>query len=139
DISITDSILFDLDDHKLKSSGKAFLNKFVPLYSEVIFQTKATADEVSRIVIEGHSSSEGSFNRNMELSVLRANSVIAFINSMDFPNKSSFFNKVVISGRGPLESNQEIARAEDRKVKFRFQFKDDEFLGNFSEVHHVEK
>lgn len=139
DISITDSILFDLDDHKLKSSGKAFLHKFVPLYSEVIFQTKATADEVSRIVIEGHSSSEGSFNRNMELSVLRANSVIAFINSMDFPNKPSFFNKVVISGRGPLEAAQETAKAEDRKVKFRFQFKDDEFLGNFSEVHHVEK
>ncbi|EOD77333.1 putative periplasmic protein [Grimontia indica] len=139
DISITDSILFDLDDHTLKSSGKEFLNTFVPIYSDVIFQSQATADEVSRIVIEGHSSSEGSFNRNMELSVLRANSVIAFINSMEFTNKPRFFGKVVISGRGPLEATQDVAVASDRKVKFRFQFKDDEFLGNFSEVQEIEK
>lgn len=139
DISITDSILFDLDDHTLKTSGKAFLDTFIPIYSNVVFQSKATADEVSRIVIEGHSSSEGSFNRNMELSVLRANSVIAFINSMTFENKPQFFEKVVISGRGPLEANPVEAIPADRKVKFRFQFKDDEFLGNFSEVEQIEK
>lgn len=139
DISITDSILFDFNEHTLKSSGKEFLNKFIPIYSDVIFQSEATAEEVSRIVIEGHSSSEGSFNRNMELSVLRANSVIAFINSMAFENKPRFFEKVVISGRGQLEANQKEAVASDRKVKFRFQFKDDEFLGNFSEVQQIEK
>ncbi|PSV28036.1 MULTISPECIES: OmpA family protein [Photobacterium] len=139
DISITDSILFDLNDYTLKPSGKEFLNKFVPIYSDVIFQSKATSDEVSRIVIEGHSSSEGAFNRNMELSVMRANSVVAFINAMNFDNKSQFFNKVVISGRGPLEANQSKVVAADRKVKFRFQFKDDEFLGHFSEVQQVEK
>lgn len=139
DISITDSILFDLDDYRLKPTGKEFLNKFIPIYSDVVFQSKATADEVSRIVIEGHSSSEGSFNRNMELSVLRANSVTAFINSMRFENKHRFFDKVVISGRGPIEADPNVAQASDRKVKFRFQFKDDEFLGHFSEVEKVEK
>ncbi|CAM3140216.1 OmpA/MotB family protein [Vibrio neptunius] len=139
DISITDSILFDLNDHRLKPSGRAFLNTFIPIYAKVIFQSEATADEVSRIVIEGHSSSEGSFNRNMELSVLRANSVIAFVRSMTFDNQERFFDKVVISGRGSIEADQEQARASDRKVKFRFQFKDDEFLGNFSEVQPVEK
>ena len=139
DISITDSILFDLDDHRLKLSGESFLNTFIPIYSGVIFQANATADEVSRIVIEGHSSSEGSFNRNMELSVLRANSVIEFINSMKFQNKSRFFKKVVISGRGPLEADPDVVNSADRKVKFRFQFKDDEFLGNFSKVEQIEK
>ncbi|MGL5665287.1 MAG: OmpA family protein [Shewanella sp.] len=138
DISITDSILFDLDDYRLKSSGKEFLKKFIPIYSNVIFQSNDTADEVSRIVVEGHSSSEGSFSRNMELSVLRANSVIAFVNSMDFENKPRFFEKVVISGRGPIEADQKSAISSDRKVKFRFQFKDDEFLGKFTEVQKVE-
>ncbi|MCL1143215.1 OmpA/MotB family protein [Shewanella gaetbuli] len=139
DISITDSILFDLDDYKLKESGQKFLSTFIPIYSDVIFQSDATAQEVSRIVIEGHSSSEGAFNRNMELSVLRANSVITFINSMEFENKARFFDKVVISGRGPIEADPINVNASDRKVKFRFQFKDDEFLGHFSEVEKVEK
>ena len=138
DISITDSILFDLDDYKLKVSGQEFLEKFIPIYSDAIFQSQATADEVSRVVIEGHSSSEGAFDRNMELSVLRANSVIAFVNSMEFMNKQRFFEKAVISGRGPIEARQDVADAADRKVKFRFQFKDEEFLGNFSEVKKVE-
>ncbi|CAH6931361.1 OmpA family protein [Vibrio chagasii] len=138
DISITDSILFDLNEYQLKPSGETFLEKFIPVYSDVIFQSKATADEVSRIVVEGHSSSEGAFNRNMELSVLRANSVIAFVNSMQFENKEQFFDKVVISGRGPIEADKSSPQAADRKVKFRFQFKDDEFLGHFSEVKKVD-
>lgn len=44
----------------------------------------------------------------------------------------------MISGRGPIEANQEATDPADRKVKFRFQFKDDEFLGYFSEVKSVE-
>lgn len=139
DISITDSILFDLDDYRLKASGKEFLDKFIPIYSDVVFQSKETAEEVSRIAVEGHSSSEGAFNRNMELSVLRANSVIAYINSMAFQHKSRFFEKVIISGRGPIEASKDVANPADRKVKFRFQFKDEEFLGYFSEVERVEK
>ena len=138
DISILDSILFDRNEYRLKPSGKAFLDQFVPIYSDVIFQSKQTSDEVSRIVIEGHSSSEGSFDRNMELSVLRANSVAKYINSMDFAHKLPFFDKAMISGRGPIEANQEVTDPADRKVKFRFQFKDDEFLGYFSEVKSVE-
>ncbi|GEA51415.1 hypothetical protein VIN01S_22190 [Vibrio inusitatus NBRC 102082] len=134
DISITDSILFDRNDVELKTSGKAFLKTFIPVYSKVIFQTEDTANEVTRVVIEGHSSSEGAFERNMELSVLRANSVIAYINTLDFPNKHRFFEKVLISGRGPLEANQDYAVAADRKVKFRFQFKEQSFLGNFKGI-----
>ncbi|NOH63465.1 OmpA family protein [Vibrio sp. RE88] len=138
DISILDSILFDRNEYRLKPSGKAFLDQFIPIYSDVIFQSEQTSDEVSRIVIEGHSSSEGSFDRNMELSVLRANSVAKYINSMDFEHKLPFFDKAIISGRGPIEANQEATDPADRKVKFRFQFKDDEFLGYFSEVKSVE-
>lgn len=138
DISILDSILFDRNEYRLKPSGKAFLDQFVPIYSDVIFQSKQTSDEVSRIVIEGHSSSEGSFDRNMELSVLRAISVAKYINNMDFAHKLPFFDKAMISGRGPIEANQEATDPADRKVKFRFQFKDDEFLGYFSEVKSVE-
>lgn len=138
DISILDSILFDRNEYRLKPSGKEFLDQFVPIYSDVIFQSKQTSDEVSRIVIEGHSSSEGLFDRNMELSVLRANSVAKYINSMDFAHKLPFFDKAMISGRGPIEANQEATEPADRKVKFRFQFKDDEFLGYFSEVTSVE-
>ncbi len=138
DISILDSILFDQNDHRLKSSGQDFLSKFIPIYADVIFQSSQTSDEVSRIVIEGHSSSEGRFDRNMELSVLRANSVASFVNGMNFKHKQAFFEKALISGRGPIEANKTSPDPADRKVKFRFQFKDDQFLGYFSKVEQLE-
>lgn len=139
DISILDSVLFGRDDDELKQSGKDFLNRFVPLYGKVIFQSDEVAEEVVRIVIEGHTSREGRFNYNMKLSLLRANSVSEYIHSMKFVNKKAFFNKVLISGRGPIDANTTQIKAEDRSVKFRLQFKGQQFLSSLgNEVTRVE-
>lgn len=131
DISILDSVLFEKGDHNLKQSGKAFLNTFVPIYSGVVFQDKDIAEEVTRIVVEGHSSREGDFSYNMALSVKRANSVSHFIHGMEFEHKHDFFKKVLLAGRGSLDADQLSDNASDRKVMFRFQFKGQELLGSF--------
>lgn len=127
DISITNSVLFEQNDYRLKRDGEVFLDKFIPVYSEVVFQNKETAEEVVRIVVEGHSSSEGNFEHNMRLSVLRANSVFEYISLMEFPNKPDYLQKLLISGRGAIDSDQTMANEADRKVMFRFQFKGQEF------------
>ncbi|NDW20405.1 OmpA family protein [Alteromonas hispanica] len=127
DISITNSVLFEQNDYQLKRDGEVFLDKFIPVYSKVVFQNKETAEEVVRIVVEGHSSSEGNFEHNMRLSVLRANSVFEYISLMDFPNKPDYLQKLLISGRGAIDSDQTMANEADRKVMFRFQFKGQEF------------
>lgn len=127
DISITNSVLFQQNDYQLKPDGKEFLDKFIPVYSKVVFQNQATADEVMRIAVEGHSSSEGNFEHNMRLSVLRANSVFEYISLMDFANKEAYLKKLLISGRGAIDSDQTMANEADRKVMFRFQFKGQEF------------
>lgn len=127
DISILDSVLFEQNDYQLKDSGKSFLDTFIPIYGSVVFQSDETANEVVRIVVEGHSSIEGEFNHNMRLSVLRANSVSQYISMLDFDNKEAFFNKFLVSGRGSLDSNKLEVDEGDRKVMFRFQFKGQEF------------
>jgi len=132
DISILDSVLFEKNQYELKETGKQFLDTFIPIYSDVVFQSPEIAEEVVRIAIEGHSSIEGEFNHNMRLSVLRANSVSEHIGSMNFNKKALFFNKVLISGRGSLEASKQINQA-DRKVMFRFQFKGQEFIGSFGQ------
>lgn len=123
DISITDSVLFERNEFQLKETGKDFLNKFIPIYSDVIFTSPGAGDEVVRVVLEGHSSSEGDFNHNMRLSILRANSVFSFISLMEFEYKEYFLDKLLVSGRGAIDSNKEFADDADRKVLFRFQFK----------------
>jgi outer membrane protein OmpA-like peptidoglycan-associated protein len=127
DISILDSVLFEQNDYQLKDSGKTFLDTFIPIYSSVVFQSPETAQEVVRIVLEGHSSKEGAFDHNMRLSVLRANSVSQYVNLQNFSNKDDFFQKLLVSGRGSLDADTSKVNESDRKVMFRFQFKGLEF------------
>jgi flagellar motor protein MotB len=71
DISIQESILFAQGSTELKPEGKDFLRRFIPVYSRVIFSKPEIENEISRVMIEGHTSSEGDDKTNMELSVLR--------------------------------------------------------------------
>lgn len=60
DVKIGDRILFDEGSAELKPAGKQFLKKFIPIYSDVIFSDKLFESQITRVVIEGHTSSKGS-------------------------------------------------------------------------------
>ncbi|WP_414564689.1 MULTISPECIES: flagellar motor protein MotB [unclassified Anabaena] len=127
DISIQESILFAKGSTELKPEGKAFLRNFVPVYSGVIFSRPEFEQEISRVVIEGHTSSEGDEQINLELSVMRSASVHKYIFSdINFPTKTSLSQKILAAGRGEIESDQSRDNPGDRKVVFRFQFRSDE-------------
>ncbi len=127
DISIQESILFAQGSTELKPQGKDFLRRFIPVYSRVIFSKQEIESEVSRVVIEGHTSSEGDDKTNMELSVLRASSVYKFIfYDMKFSTKASLSQKILAAGRGEIEADKTGDNPADRKVLFRLQFRSDE-------------
>lgn len=131
DISIQESILFAKGSTELKPEGKAFLRNFVPVYSGVIFSRPEFEKEISRVVIEGHTSSEGDEQINLELSVMRSASVHKYIFSdINFPTKTSLSQKILAAGRGEIESDQSRDNPGDRKVVFRFQFRSDELNKN---------
>lgn len=134
DVSIFESVLFDSNESSLKTEGEAFLQNFIPQYSEILAQTPGALDVVVRVIIEGHTDSTGSDAFNMNLSLDRAFNVYNFINNKDFPFKDEFIEKLLISGRGELDANQEIPKPSDRKVKFRIQFKGASFKANRSEL-----
>lgn len=125
DVSIRDRILFDDNSSVLKPEGKKFLQAFIPLYSQVIFANKELENQIARIVVEGHTSSAGSEQRNLELSLRRALAVSNYIFSSDvnFPKKAQLQQKVLVSGRGELDADRTRNAAGDRKVVFRFQFR----------------
>ncbi|MCX7593486.1 MAG: OmpA family protein [Fischerella sp.] len=99
------------------------------MYSRVIFSKQEIENEVSRVVIEGHTSSEGDDKTNMELSVLRASSVYKFIfYDMNFTTKSSLSQKILAAGRGEIEADKTRDNPANRKVLFRLQFRSDELV-----------
>lgn len=136
DISILNSILFDQNSAELKPEGKAFLRDFVPVYSGVIFSDPMFDEEITRVIIEGHTSSKGSYEANMRLSLLRSLSVSNYIFSeeFNFPTSEQFSQKIMTAGRGEIEADQTQDLAADRRVTFRFQFRGDEIEALYQEL-----
>ncbi|MBN3943327.1 MAG: OmpA family protein [Nostoc sp. NMS9] len=127
DVSIQESILFTKGSTELKPEGKAFLRRFIPVYSGVIFSKPEFEKEISRVVIEGHTSSDGDDKTNLQLSLLRSASVYNYIfYDMNFPTKAPLSQKILAAGRGEIESDNKHDNPGDRKVVFRFQFRTDE-------------
>ncbi|HAX75299.1 MAG TPA: chemotaxis protein MotB [Cyanobacteria bacterium UBA11372] len=125
DVSVRDRILFDENSAALKPEGKKFLQSFIPLYSRVIFSDKKFEDQIAKVAIEGHTSSKGTEEENLNLSLRRAESVINYIlsNEVNFPTKSKFKAKILAAGRGEIDAKQNRDEPSDRKVVFRFQFR----------------
>lgn len=129
DITLLESVLFGFNEQELKPEGRAFLNRFLPVYSHVIFSDENISKEITRVIIEGHTSSDGALGYNMQLSLGRANSVFQYINAMEhLPEKSGFLNKIQVSGRGPMDAQPSESLDSDRKVIFRMQFKSEDAL-----------
>lgn len=123
DLSLDDKILFDEGKAILKPQGKRFLKDFIPLYAETIFTDERFDNQVSRIIIEGHTSLKGSKKDNMELSFQRALAVTEYIDTINFSNQDKFRKKLLAAGRGNIDANKAFDDPKDRKVMFRFQFK----------------
>ena len=125
EVSIRDRILFDRGSATLKSEGKQFLEQFIPIYTQVIFSNEEFDRQITRIIIEGHTSSQGSEESNLELSLIRALSVTNYIfsDNLNFTQKSRFKEKILAGGRGEIEANPNADVPGDRKVVFRFQFR----------------
>ena len=129
DVKIGDRILFDEGSAELKPAGKQFLKRFIPIYSDVIFSDPMFENQITRVVIEGHTSSKGSEQANMELSLRRALSVSDYIFSqqLNFKTKQQFKQKILASGRGEIDADKTKDNSRDRKVVFRFQFRREDF------------
>jgi len=139
DVSIKEGILFSENSAELKPEGKEFLDSFIPPYSEIIFSEEIFDREITRVIIEGHTSSRGSYQYNMELSLLRALSVADYIFSDDFvlTNSQQFSQKIMTAGRGEIEARADIDDPDDRRVTFRFQFRGEDFSELYKELQSV--
>lgn len=87
-VKLSDLQLFELGSYQLSEDGKAFLNKFIPIYLNAVYSNPKIADKVVNIVIQGHTDSQSfagvsskdlQFVKNMELSTQRANEVAKYI------------------------------------------------------------
>ena len=141
-ITFDASILFDYNKSVLKPSGKEFLAEFLPRYADVLLSPKYK-DNISEILIEGHTDTEGNYLSNLELSQKRALAVAEYClgdNSGILTNSQLEEMRNLISATGrsysnPIyDENGEIDMAASRRVEFLFQLKDEEMVREMIEI-----
>ena len=124
--------MYEFGSYNISESGEEFLEQFVPKYFGIILQDRFK-DEISNIIIEGHTDNEGTYLYNLSLSQNRAFSVVETIYAEEFPNfKEKDLSKEFITSNGrsftvPLTNEQgEYDPEKSRRVEFLFRLKEDE-------------
>src|SRR5690606_29406352 len=106
------NVLFEYDSDKLTAQSMATLDQIAPIL---------TSDKIknARWLVEGHTDSKGSDKYNMELSMRRAASVEAYLESKGVP--ASLLKSVGFGESLPITTNEtDEGRARNRRVELKF-------------------
>ncbi len=77
-IALESDVLFELGRYDLSERGERFIDRFLPVYLNVLFSDEYR-EYVAEIIIEGHTDSTGSYIDNLELSQQRALAVASYV------------------------------------------------------------
>lgn len=135
-VRISDLQLFALNSSELTPQGKAFLNKFIPVYFDCIYK-KDLSQYISTVVIQGHTdttnfrgnySIEQQYMKNMNLSMNRAYNVadFVFIKCSNKPYQRSLTHTIKVEGASssrPIIINGKEDKSKSRRVELRLMLK----------------
>ena len=126
EITMDASVLFPVDGYEVSEEGKELLKKFMSVYCSVVFDEKY-AGFVSKIMVEGHTDSDGDYDYNLTLSQNRADSVKNFCLSADCgvdaytAQLTEMLQAIGCASDYPvLDASGNENKAASRRVAFRF-------------------
>ncbi|MBO5870914.1 MAG: OmpA family protein [Clostridia bacterium] len=127
EIALDATVLFAVNESAVSDDGKAFLQKFMDVYTTVVFGEKYKGF-ISKIMIEGHTDPTGSYELNQTLSKARADSVKDYCLSAECGVDAAYLTTlqgmtetIGYSCDKPIyDANGEVDLAASRRVAFRF-------------------
>ena len=132
-VKLSDLQLFELGSYELSNEGRRFLNDFIPIYVNAIFDNPKISEKLENIVIEGHTDSQTfaginskdeQFVRNLELSTQRANEVAKYMFYTPYNKKYSdnLHKMLIVEGKSssePILINGKEDYAKSRRVELK--------------------
>jgi chemotaxis protein MotB len=133
-IVLNSSVFFESNKSTILPEGQALLNRFIPVYLGVLLQDKY-ADYLGEIIIEGHTDSTGTYEKNLKLSQDRALQVALYCLEMPSltPQQKAKLQQIMTArGRSYSDPVYDAYGMEDkdasRRVEFKFRLKDAEMM-----------
>lgn len=146
-ITFSSDLLFGSNSAELTAKSKDSLREVIPAYLDVLLQDRFR-EYIAEIIIEGHTDTNGSYERNMELSYRRAYSVTEFCldtkNGLSKERIDQMIALLTVNGRswsnpvyvkdGQGNSTREVDMAASRRVEIKFRLKEDEMIAKIAEI-----
>ena len=140
DIVLDSSVFFETGKSAIREEGQELLNRFIPVYLNVLLQDKYE-NYLGEIIIEGHTDSTGTYKSNLKLSQDRALQVAMYC--LDMPSltraqKLKLQQILTAKGRSYSDLVYGPDGREDpdasRRVEFKFSLKDAEMIEEMNRI-----
>jgi len=135
-LRLASNILFDRGSAKLKPEAEMQLKKAFEEYVGTLISNEQIKPYLDKIIIEGHTDSDGGYLYNLELSQKRAFAVMNFLLTLDFAKEHNIKPLVIASGRAYLDAIK-VNGVEDKEASRRIEIKFR--LKNEDAMHEIEK
>lgn len=130
-LRLASNILFDKGSAQLKEGSKSELEASFLEYITTLIGNKNIAQHIDKIIIEGHTDSDGSYLYNLNLSQQRAYAVMNHLLTMDYIKRNNIQSKLVASGRSYLDTIQVNGREDkdaSRRIEVKFRLKNEDAM-----------
>jgi chemotaxis protein MotB len=135
-LRLSSNILFDKGSAVLKEEAKRELKQAFEEYIGTLVTDPAIKPYLDKIIIEGHTDSDGGYLYNLELSQRRAFAVMHYLLTLDFSKTYNIRPLMIASGRAYLDAVK-VNGIEDKNASRRIEIKFR--LKNEDAMHEIEK
>ena len=141
-IALKSDVLFESGRYELTAAGRSFVDRFLPVYLNVLFSDEYKSN-VSEIIIEGHTDSDGGYLYNLELSQQRALAVANYVlgdscKAVSGDVKDQLRPVVTVNGRSSsdliLDANGVEDKDASRRVVFKFRLTDEQMIQQLRQI-----
>ena len=136
-LRLSSNILFKKGSSTLRESSKKELKTLFIDYIGALTSDQEIRQQLDRIIVEGHTDSDGAYLYNLNLSQKRAFAVMNYLLTLDFTKQNKLKPLLVASGRSYLDiitKNGKEDKAASRRIEIKFTLKNDDAMGEIERI-----
>ena len=136
-LKLASNILFDKGSAVLKEESKTALKEAFEEYIGALMGNSQIKPHLDKIIIEGHTDSDGGYLYNLDLSQKRAFAVMNYLLTLDIAKRYNLKPLLVASGRAYLDAvkvNGVEDKEASRRIEIKFRLKNEDAMHEIERV-----
>lgn len=136
-LRLASNILFDRGTSALKPKAKVELKKAFERYIGALVRNRNIKPHLDKIIIEGHTDSDGGYIYNLNLSQKRALAVMEYLLTLRFTKQHNIKPLMIASGRAYLDAIKHKGKEDksaSRRIEIKFRLKNEDAMKEIEKV-----